>query len=68
MIYAKVFIVLQTVFSTVLIAMAITMTAQVSFLVELPYGYETKDIIQVNSYALGFDRGPQEALQARLKA
>ena len=68
MIFAKVFIVLQTVFSTVLIAMAITMTAQVSYLVELPYGYETKDIIQVNSYALGFDRGPQEALQARLKA
>lgn len=68
MIFAKVFIVLQTVFSTVLIAMAITMTAQVSYLVKLPYGYETKDIIQVNSYALGFDRGPQEALQARLKA
>lgn len=68
MIFAKVFIVLQTVFSTVLIAMAITMTAQVSYLVELPYVYETKDIIQVNSYALGFDRGPQEALQARLKA
>lgn len=68
MIFGKVFIVLQTVFSTVLIAMAITMTAQVSYLVELPYGYETKDIIQVNSYALGFDRGPQEALQARLKA
>lgn len=68
MIFAKVFIVLQTVFSTVLIAMAITMTAQVSYLVKLPYGYETKDIFQVNSYALGFDRGPQEALQARLKA
>ena len=68
MIFGKMFIVLQTVFSTVLIAMAITMTAQVSYLVELPYGYETKDIIQVNSYALGFDRGPQEALQARLKA
>ena len=68
MIFGKVFIVLQTVFSTVLIAMAITMEAQVGYLVNLPVGYETKDVIQVNSQDVGYRRGPQEALRARLKA
>ena len=68
MIFGKVFIVLQTVFSAILITMAIVMTAQVSYLVNLPVGYETKDVIQVNSRDVGYRRGPQEALRTRLKA
>lgn len=68
MIFGKVFIVLQTVFSTILIAMAITMSAQVSYLVNLPVGYETKDVIQVASQDVGYRRGPQDALRIRLKA
>ncbi len=68
MIFGKVFIVLQTVFSTVLIAMAITMAAEVNYLVNLPVGYETKDVIQISSQGVGYNRGPQEALRARLKA
>ena len=68
MIFGKVFIVLQTVFSTILIAMAITMSAQVSYLVNLPVGYETKDVIQVSSQDVGYRRGPQDALRNRLKA
>ena len=68
MIFGKVFIVLQTVFSTVLIAMAITMAAEVSYLVNLPVGYETKDVIQISSRGVGYNRGPQDALCARLKA
>ena len=69
MIFGKVFIVLQSVFSTVLIAMAITMTTQINYLANLPVGYNTKDVIQVNSTnPFGFKRGPQEALHNRLKA
>ena len=68
MIFGKVFIVLQTVFSTILIAMAITMSAQVGYLVNLPVGYETKDVIQVASQDVGYRRGPQDALRNRLKA
>ena len=68
MIFGKVFIVLQTVFSTILIAMAITMAAEVNYLVNLPVGYETKDVIQIASQGVGYNRGPQEALRARLKA
>ncbi len=54
MIFGKVFIVLQTVFSTILITMAIVMTAQVNYLVNLPVGYETKDVIQVTSQYVGY--------------
>lgn len=68
MFFGKVFIVLQTVFSTVLIAVAITMEAQVNYLANLPAGYETKDIIQVKSSGIGPERGPQDALLTRLKA
>lgn len=69
MIFGKVFIVLQSVFSTVLIAMALAMTAQVNYLSNLPVGYNTKDIIQVNSTnPFGYKRGRQEALHNKLKA
>lgn len=69
MIFGKVFIVLQSIFSTVLIAMALAMTAQVNYLTNLPVGYDTKDIIQVNSTnPFGYTRGRQEALHNKLKA
>ena len=67
LVFSKVFITLQGVLSTFLLAMAITMTAQVQYLVNRPMGYNTHDIIQVNSYALGYTRGPQENLSNRLK-
>lgn len=47
MVFSKVFIVLQVVFGTVLIAMAVTMTAQLRYLAGLQVGYNTKDIIQL---------------------
>ncbi len=68
MFLGKVFIVLQGVFSTVLIAMAIAMTAQVSHLVNLPTGYNTKDIIQVEAYTAGYTMALQDPLHERLKA
>ncbi len=68
MFLGKVFIVLQGVFSTVLIAMAIAMTAQVNHLANLPTGYNTKDIIQVEAYNLGYSWETQKPLQERLKA
>ncbi len=68
MIFAKVFIVLQSVFSTVLIAMVLTMTAQVNYLVNLPVGYETRNVIQVNSRALGYSVEVQAALRDKLKS
>ncbi len=68
MFLGKVFIVLQGVFSTVLIAMAIAMTAQVNHLVNLPTGYNTKDIIQVEAYTAGYTMASQRPLHERLKA
>ncbi len=68
MLLGKVFIVFQGVFSTVLVAMAIAMTAQVNHLVNLPTGYDTKDIIQVDAYKIGYNRGSQMPLHDKLKA
>ncbi len=68
MFLGKVFIVLQGVFSTVLIAMAIAMTAQVNHLVNLPTGYNTKDIIQVDAFTGGYTMASQEPLHEKLKA
>lgn len=68
MVFSKVFIVLQGVFSTVLIAMAITMTAEIRHLADLPTGYKTADIIQIESNRLGYDRAVQMELQSRIKA
>jgi len=68
MVFSKVFIVLQGVFSIVMIAMAITMTAEIKHLADLPTGYETADIIQIKSNRLGYDRATQMELQSRIKA
>lgn len=67
MVFSKVFIVLQGVFSTVLIAMAITMTAQIKHLADLPAGYNTADIIQIHSNQLGYSSAVQTELQSRIK-
>ncbi len=69
MIFSRVFIVCQNLVSTVLIALALTMTLQMHHLVHLPYGYNTKDIIRLKTYTLGFDnQEAQTELVKRLKA
>lgn len=69
MVFSKVFIVLQCVFSTVLTAVAITMTAQIDYLTNLPTGYDADNVLQVKASAqIGFSRDVQEALHERLKS
>ena len=69
MVFSKVFIVLQCVFSTMLIAVAVTMTAQIDYLSNLPTGYDADNVLQVKASAqIGFSRGAQEALHERLKS
>ena len=69
MVFSKVFIVLQCVFSTTLIAVAVTMGAQIDYLSDLPTGYDADNVLQVKSSAqIGYSRGPQEALHQRLKS
>ena len=68
MVFSKVFIVCQNIISTVLIAVALTMTLQMRHLVSLPVGYNT-DLLSVSSWALGYNNmAAQEALHQRLQA
>lgn len=53
MIFSKVFIVCQNVISTVLIAVSLTMLLQMNHMVNLPTGYETKDILNISVWTLG---------------
>ncbi len=69
MIFSKVFIVCQNVLSTVLIAAALTMTLQMRYLVNLPTGYNTKDIISLDTWALGYrNMDAHNELARRLRA
>ncbi|MGN1256580.1 MAG: FtsX-like permease family protein [Bacteroidaceae bacterium] len=69
MLLSRLFIVCQNVISTVLIAMALTMTIQMRHLATLPTGYSTQDLIVLTSYYLGFrDLAPQRELAKRIKA
>ncbi len=66
MVFSKVFIVCQNIISTVLIAMALTMTLQIHHLATLSYGYNT-DLLTIQTYVLGHnDRGAQETLRQKL--
>lgn len=68
MVLSRVFIVCQNVLSTVLIAVALTMTLQMEHLVSLPCGYNTADLIELKSTALGFRNvDAQNELARRLK-
>ena len=49
MIFSKIFIVCQNAFSTLLVALALTMTLQMRYLDTLPTGYNTDDIIYIST-------------------
>lgn len=69
MVFSRVFIVCQNVLSTVLIAVALTMTLQMRYLVNMPCGYNTADLIELKTGALGFRNvDAQNELVKRLKA
>lgn len=69
MLFSRVFIICQNVISTVLIAVALTMTLQMRYLVNIPYGYNTKDIIELQTGALGYRNfNVQNELASRLRA
>ncbi len=69
MVFSKIFIVCQNVISTVLIAVALTMTLQMRHLVTLPTGYNTENLISLKTWSLGFrNMDAQDELARRLRA
>lgn len=68
MVFGRVFIVLQNVISTVLVAVAVAMALQMHHLATLPIGYDTDGIIFVRSFEIGVEAEEQGILRQRLKA
>lgn len=69
MVFSRVFIVCQNVISTVLIAVALTMTIQMRHLVNLPCGYNNENLIELYTYTLGFpDMDAPNELAKRLRS
>ncbi|MBQ7181928.1 MAG: ABC transporter permease [Bacteroidaceae bacterium] len=63
---SRVFIVLQNVISTCLVAIALTMMWQISYLVKLPTGYNTKDLVTLYTDPFGYTLERQAILRSRL--
>lgn len=63
---SRVFIVLQNVISTCLVAIAVTMLWQMRYLVKLPTGYNTKDLITLFTDPFGYTLERQTILRNRL--
>ncbi len=68
LVFGKVFIVLQNVFSIVLIAVAASMLSQIHHLVTLPTGYNTDNIITIRSHSLGYSASVQKILHDELES
>lgn len=69
MVLSRVFIICQNVISTVLIAVALTMTIQIRHLVNLPCGYNNENLIELYTYTLGFpDMDAPNELAKRLRS
>lgn len=65
---SRVFIVAQHIISTVLIAMGLTMTAEMHHLATLPMGYNMQDIVFIQAWQLGPRADRQNLLKERLQA
>ncbi len=67
MVFSKVFIVCQNVISTSLVAVSLTMLLQMNHMVNLPTGYETEDLLTIQSWGLGYSNSSaQQALADRI--
>ena len=65
---SRVFIVAQHIISTVLIAMGLTMAAEMHHLATLPMGYNMQDIAFIQAWQLGPRADKQTILKERLRA
>ena len=69
MVFSRIFIVCQNVISTVFIAVALTMTLQMHHLVTLPTGYNTSDVLALETWSLGmYNFDAQQALSEKIAA
>lgn len=68
LVFSRVFIVVQNIISTVLVAVSLTMALQMHHLATLPTGYRTDGIISVSASSIGYTIDKQPILRERLLA
>ncbi len=68
MVLGRVFMVVQSVISMVLVAMGLCMVAQMQHMIHRPVGYRTSHILYLRSWSLGTAPEHQKLLRGRLQA
>ena len=65
---SRIFIGLQCIISTILLAVSITTYIQTDYLINMPTGYNTKDLMQVPTGRISYDSEKRDIVRKRLEA
>ncbi|MCQ2269390.1 MAG: ABC transporter permease [Bacteroidaceae bacterium] len=68
LVLSRIFIGLQCIISTILLAVSITTYIQTDYLVNMPTGYNTKDLMQVLTARISYDSEKRDIVRKRLEA
>lgn len=67
LVLSRIFIGLQCIISTILLAVSITTYIQTDYLINMPTGYNTKDLMQVPTGRISYDSEKREIVRKRLE-
>ena len=68
LVLSRIFIGLQCIISTILLAVSITTYKQTNYLINMPTGYNTKDLMQVPTGQISYDSEKRNIIKERLEA
>ncbi|MDO4955599.1 MAG: ABC transporter permease [Bacteroidales bacterium] len=68
LVLSRIFIGLQCIISTMLLAVSITTYRQTDYLINMPTGYNTKDLLQVPTDQISYDSEKRNIVKKRLEA
>ncbi len=67
LVLSRIFIGLQCIISTILLAVSLTTYTQMDYLINMPTGYNTKDLMQVTTYQISYEADKRNILKDRLE-
>ena len=67
LVLSRIFIGLQCIISTILLAVSITTYKQTNYLINMPTGYNTKDLMQVPTGRISYDSEKRDIVRKRLE-
>lgn len=68
LVLSRIFIGLQCIISTILLAVSITTYIQTDYLINMPTDYNTQDLMQVPTYQISYDTEKRNIVKERLEA